>query len=111
MKKIMLFLLFLSFGVQAQVKVGDILPTFTLKNATNQDVSSASFKGKFVLINFWASWCGPCRKGNKELVKLHKESDVFTFEIVGISVDKDLTKWQKARLLCKLCNYIKKCYN
>ncbi|WP_338377990.1 TlpA disulfide reductase family protein [uncultured Flavobacterium sp.] len=96
MKKIILLLLFVSSVLQAQVKIGEILPTFALKNANDEEVSSKSFENKFVLIDFWASWCAPCRKGNKELVKLHKKIDVSRFEIVGISVDKDASKWLKA---------------
>lgn len=96
MKKIILLLFFLSFGLQAQIKVGDSMPTFTLKNASNEEVSNTSFKNKYVLVDFWASWCGPCRQGNKELVKLYKDSDPSKFEILGISVDTDLTKWKKA---------------
>lgn len=80
----------------AQLKIGDSLPNFKLNNPKNEEIYISSFKGKIVLIDFWASWCAPCRKGNKELVKLHKESDTSKFEIIGISVDKDLTKWKKA---------------
>ena len=90
------FLLFFSFGIQAQVKVGDNLPAFTLKNSNNEEVSSSTFKNKYILIDFWASWCGPCRKRNKALVKLYNDSDNSKFEIIGISIDTDLTKWKNA---------------
>lgn len=96
MKKIILFIFFLSFGLQAQVKVGDSMPTFTLKNANNEDVSNTTFENKYVLVDFWASWCAPCRLGNKKLVKLHNNFGADKIEIIGISVDTDKSKWIKA---------------
>jgi peroxiredoxin len=80
----------------AQIKIGDSLPNFKLNNPKNEEISVSSFKGKSILIDFWASWCAPCRKGNKELVKLYNEADTSKFEIIGISIDKDVIKWKKA---------------
>ena len=80
----------------AQIKVGDTIPSITLKSSSNEDVNIKSFKGKYVLIDFWASWCAPCRLGNKKLVKLHKEVSSDKIEIIGISIDTDANKWLKA---------------
>lgn len=98
MKKcfLLLFIFSIFFNSQAQIKIGDNLPSFTLKNIINKDVSSETFQNKYYLIDFWASWCAPCRKGNKELVKLYKTIDRSKFEIVGISIDTAIDKWKKA---------------
>jgi peroxiredoxin len=98
MKKcfLLLFIFSIFFNSQAQIKIGDNLPSFTLKNIINKDVSSETFQNKYFLIDFWASWCAPCRKGNKELVKLYKTIDRSKFEIVGISIDTAIDKWKKA---------------
>ncbi|CAM3863825.1 Thioredoxin family protein [Flavobacterium branchiophilum] len=96
MKKIIILLIFFSFSVQAQVKVGDTLPTFTLLDSNNKKVQSNTFKQKFILIDFWASWCAPCRLGNKKLVKLYNDFGNDKIEIIGISLDTDKSKWIKA---------------
>ncbi len=83
-------------GAYAQLKKGSILPDITLQNDKNVSVKLQSFKGKVVLVDFWASWCLPCRKANKSLVKLYDKYKSKNFEIVGISIDTDKDKWLKA---------------
>ena len=80
----------------AQIDVGDTIPSIALKSTSNSDVNLTSFQGKYILIDFWASWCGPCRLGNKKLVKLHNEVSSDKIEIIGISIDTDTNKWLKA---------------
>ena len=82
--------------LSAQLKIGDKIPIFILNNQNNEEVSSKQFNGKFILFDFWASWCAPCRLGNKKLVKLYNNSNSIKIEIIGISVDTDKTKWIKA---------------
>jgi peroxiredoxin len=89
-------LLLFSINLNAQIKVGDTLPSLELQANSNGKINITEFKNKYVLIDFWASWCAPCRLGNKKLVKLHAELDPAKIEIIGISIDKNEDKWIKA---------------
>lgn len=96
MKKIIILFALFSITLHGQIKVGDSIPTFTLLDANNTQVTSTVFKQKYLLIDFWASWCAPCRVGNKRLVKLFDTIDKRKIDIVGISLDTDKVKWVKA---------------
>ena len=85
-----------SLSLQAQIKVGDLMPTFTLLDSSDKNASNTTFQNKFILIDFWASWCAPCRLGNRKLVQLHQTVDKNKIAIIGISLDTDKTKWIKA---------------
>lgn len=73
--------------------LGAEAPDFTLMNMEGEPVSLSDFKGKVVLIDFWASWCGPCRRENPHVAKLYSKYKADGFEILGVSLDKTKDRW------------------
>lgn len=66
----------------------------TLANGENFKLSN--LKGQYVLVDFWGSWCPPCRKANKKLVQLYMDHNQGGFEIVSVAIEKNEKTWQKA---------------
>ncbi len=80
----------------AAVEEGKFAPDFTLPSNNGNEVTLSSFKGKYVLIDFWASWCQPCRMENPNVVKAYTAYNTKGFEVISISVDNDKAAWAKA---------------
>jgi peroxiredoxin len=76
--------------------VGKSVPELVLPDVNGKDISLASFKGKYLLVDFWASWCGPCRNENPNVVKAYNNYKGKNFTILGVSLDRDKDSWQKA---------------
>ena len=76
--------------------VGGMAPDFTLTDIAGKRVSLSSYKGKYTLIDFWASWCGPCRQENPTVVKAYSMYNAKGFEILGVSLDEKKDNWLKA---------------
>jgi peroxiredoxin len=78
------------------VTVGQAAPEIALNNPEGKPVSLSSLRGKYVLIDFWASWCGPCRQENPNVVRMYNKFKGKNFEIFGVSLDKSKEKWVEA---------------
>jgi len=84
------------------VQVGQVAPAFSIKSIDGKTVSLADFKGKYVLLDFWASWCMPCRQENPNVVKAYNQYKDNNFTIFSVSLDKDPVAWKQAVAADKL---------
>ena len=80
------------------VAIGQIAPDFTMNDATGNPVklSDVYSKNEYTLIDFWASWCGPCRRENPNVVAVFNSYKAKGFGVFGVSLDSDKAKWEKA---------------
>ena len=76
--------------------VGVEAPDFTMNDPEGKPVQLLSLRGKVVLIDFWASWCAPCRQENPNVVKLYEQYNSKGFEIIGVSLDRSKDEWLQA---------------
>jgi peroxiredoxin len=82
-----------SFG---QVKLDQQAPEISLPDLNGKTINLSTLKGKVVLLDFWASWCLPCRKNNPSLVKLYEKFKEQGFEVYSVSLDSKEKDWKKA---------------
>ena len=81
---------------------GTAAPLFEGKSPEGQEIALKNFKGKYVFIQFWGSWCGPCRKENRSLVPIYEQyhgrsyRDAEDFDIISIGIDTDWDRWRNA---------------
>jgi thiol-disulfide isomerase/thioredoxin len=90
----------LSFTVEAQKQqlpnITDSRVQIKLPNLKGDSLTLVSFKGKVIVLDFWASWCGPCKLANRDLVKLYGKYKTQGLEIFSVSLDESKKSWQKA---------------
>ena len=102
MSRIIFFAFLLLAGTaavaQPSLKVGETINEISLPDSKGNSVKLSSLRGKVVLIDFWASWCGPSRKSNKDLAVLYKKYREKGFEIYAISIDDSKADWKTAIL-------------
>jgi len=79
-----------------KLKIGDKAPNFTLPSFAGDNISLSNFKGRYVLLDFWAAWCKPCREENPNIVKAYEKYKDKKFDVLQVSLDKDYMTWQKA---------------
>lgn len=98
MKRYVLIVLLAGISLcgKAQLKIGDMVPEISLPDTKDSMRTLSSLQGKVVLIDFWASWCGPCRMANPYVQKLYSKYKDKGFEVFAVSLDTKKNDWLKA---------------
>ena len=79
-----------------RIALGAVAPEFISKNPAGQSVDLKTYRGKYTLIEFWASWCAPCREESPTLVRLYNKYKQNGFDILSVSIDSDKSRWENA---------------
>jgi len=78
------------------LEVGQQAADFTIKGADQKAIKLSDFKGKYVLLDFWASWCGPCRREMPHVKAAYEQFKGNNFQVFAVSIDSDAAAWKKA---------------
>jgi cytochrome c biogenesis protein CcmG/thiol:disulfide interchange protein DsbE len=111
MHKIYIFFLFFAFGLAtvacsktdskppsgSSAELNAAAPDFTLKDLAGRNISLSDYKGKVVLLEFWATWCPPCKASVPALIELKKKYEQKGFIVIGVSIDSDSDSSEKVR--------------
>jgi peroxiredoxin len=82
--------------VNNKYNIGMAAPDIKLKNPEGKEMSLYALKGKVVLVDFWASWCGPCRRENPNVIKAYDKYNKDGFEVFSVSLDRSVEPWKRA---------------
>jgi peroxiredoxin len=80
----------------SKLAIGSVAPEIIMPNTAGKEVALSSLRGKYVLVDFWAAWCGPCRRESPNMVNLYEKYNSEGFEIYSVSLDQTKEAWTKA---------------
>lgn len=84
------------YQTMKNVAIGRTAPDFSIPNTKGQSIQLSDYRGDYILLDFWASWCAPCRKEMPDLLSIYHQYRDKGFKVIAISVDKDRKRWMKA---------------